>query len=81
MTIHREASIAEWDELFHGKPPACRLWREFCDAVNQRFIADNLPREDWRGPVLKTDAYEEAHGRSLLPSIIHSAPLAIGNGN
>lgn len=45
-----------------------RLWRVHADAVNRRWIASNLG--DWaKGPMLKTDLFDEAAGDGLLTMV------------
>jgi SAM-dependent methyltransferase len=69
---------AYWDSIADEERTLGRsaLWRRHCDAVNADLLERWLPGT--YGPALKTDLFDEAQGRGLLPLISSRSSEVVG---
>lgn len=72
---HRQTS-AYWDKTLTSFWEDGRggLWRLFCDELYRLLIAEWTPGV-CRGRVLKTDLFDEAAGRGLVPALSSASPV------
>ena len=69
-----------WDEVAEtwATERPQRLWREFCDLLNEQLISRNLPTSPI-GRTLKTDLFDEATGeRGLVSALSETAGQVVG---
>jgi SAM-dependent methyltransferase len=78
MADDQGATTAYWDSVVASWEPTLvhQLWRAHSDAVNRRLLRRWLP--SGTGTVLKTDLFDEAVGRGLVPELAERSAQVTG---